>query len=63
MHCEASLVRSFFQKATGLQTGPHEYQTNLAKCQRLPDILAVPTGCGQTAAAVLSWAWRLRTTA
>ena len=51
---------SFFEKATGLQTGPHEYQTNLAECQRLPDIIAVPTGCGKTAAAVLSWAWRRR---
>ena len=52
--------RSFFEAATGLRTGPHEYQTNLAECGRLPDILAVPTGCGKTAAAVLSWVWRRR---
>ena len=52
--------RCFFNAATGLQTGPHEYQANLAECRRLPDILAVPTGCGKTAAAVLSWAWRRR---
>ena len=51
---------SFFKTATGLQTGPYEYQTNLAGCERLPEILAVPTGCGKTAAAVLSWAWRRR---
>ena len=32
----------------------------LAECRHLPDILAIPTGCGKTAAAVLSWAWRRR---
>lgn len=53
--------KHFFVKATGLPTGPHEYQAHLAECQSLPDILAVPTGCGKTAAAVLSWAWRRRT--
>ena len=52
--------RSFFKAATGLRTDPHEYQANLAECGHLPDILAVPTGCGKTAAAVLSWAWRRR---
>lgn len=52
--------RSFFETATGLRTGPHEYQDSLAECKRLPDILAVPTGCGKTAATVLSWAWRRR---
>ena len=41
-----------------MQTGPREYQEKLAQC--LPDILAVPTGCGKTAAAVLAWAWRRR---
>lgn len=51
---------SFFKAATGFQEGPREYQVNLAERQRLPDILAVPTGCGKTAAAVLSWAWRRR---
>lgn len=50
----------FFMDATGLPTGPREYQSHLAKCQELPDILSVPTGCGKTAAAVLSWAWRRR---
>lgn len=50
----------FFKAATGFQAGPHEYQANLAQYRRLPDILAVPTGCGKTAAAVLSWAWRRR---
>ena len=52
--------RSFFKQATGLTTGPHEYQAKLAECRRLPDILAIPTGCGKTAAAVLSWVWRRR---
>lgn len=50
----------FFVEATGLVSGPHEYQAHLAEFQRLPDILAVPTGCGKTAATVLSWAWRRR---
>ena len=58
MNCRP--FRPFFEAATGFQAGPREYQTNLAECQRLPDILAVPTGCGKTAAAVLSWAWRRR---
>lgn len=58
MRCRS--FRSFFETATGLRTGPHEYQTNLAECELLPDILAVPTGCGKTAATVLSWAWRRR---
>lgn len=52
--------RSFFEEATGLRTGPHQYQIDLAENERLPEILAVPTGCGKTAAAVLSWAWRRR---
>ena len=52
--------RSFFKTATDLRAGPHEYQANLAECELLPDILSVPTGCGKTAAAVLSWAWRRR---
>ena len=50
----------FFHAATGLERGPHEYQIQLATGPRLPDVLAVPTGCGKTAAAVLSWAWRRR---
>ncbi|MCY3818890.1 MAG: DEAD/DEAH box helicase [Gammaproteobacteria bacterium] len=51
---------SFFRRATGLKTAPYDYQADLAEVERLPDILAVPTGCGKTAAAVLSWAWRRR---
>lgn len=50
----------FFQTATGLASQPHEYQVQLATGPSLPDVLAVPTGCGKTAAAVLSWAWRRR---
>ncbi|MXV95570.1 MAG: DEAD/DEAH box helicase [Gemmatimonadetes bacterium] len=48
---------TFFREATGLRN-PYPYQTCLATDRRLPDILAVPTGCGKTAAAVLAWAWR-----
>ena len=51
---------SFFKAAAGLQTSPYDYQTDLAEGAPPPDILAVPTGCGKTAAAVLSWAWRRR---
>ena len=51
---------SFFKAAAGLQTSPYDYQTDLAERAHPPDILAVPTGCGKTAAAVLSWAWRRR---
>lgn len=48
---------TFFRDATGLRN-PYQYQAYLANDRRLPDILAVPTGCGKTAAAILAWAWR-----
>ena len=47
---------AFFRDATGLRN-PYQYQACLATDRRLPDILAVATGCGKTAAA-LAWAWR-----
>ena len=53
---------AFFGDATGLREGPYQYQACLANGRRLPDILAVPTGCGKTAAAILAWAWRRRET-
>ena len=55
-----SPFQSFFAAATGLQTSSYDYQTDMAEREHPPDILAVPTGCGKTAAAVLSWAWRRR---
>lgn len=51
---------AFFKAATGLSKGPYQYQDSLASGRRLPDIIAVPTGCGKTAAAILAWAWRRR---
>ena len=55
-----SSFQSFFTAATGLPKGPYDYQTDMAEGGHRPDILAVPTGCGKTAAAVLSWAWHRR---
>ena len=51
---------AFFKQATGLREGPYHYQAILASGRFMPDILAVPTGCGKTGAAVLAWAWRRR---
>jgi CRISPR-associated endonuclease/helicase Cas3 len=45
-----------FRTATG--NPPFPYQTALAETPDLPDLLTVPTGCGKTAAVVLSWLWR-----
>ena len=42
---------------------PYKYQEELATRDTPPTILNVPTGCGKTAAAVLSWLWRRRTEA
>ncbi len=41
-------------------TPAYPYQTSLALADELPELLAVPTGCGKTAAVVLAWLWRLR---
>ena len=49
---------AFFEAAIGSPTGPYPYQACLARSRCLPDVLAVPTGCGKTAAATLAWAWR-----
>lgn len=48
----------FFCSAVG--KNPYEYQKELAARNAPPTILSVPTGCGKTAAAVLSWLWRRR---
>lgn len=47
-----------FRRATGRP--PFPYQERLAVGAALPDLLAVPTGCGKTAAAILPWLWRRR---
>lgn len=49
----------WFARASGGRE-PHPFQRALACDGDLPDLLAVPTGCGKTAAAVLAWAWRRR---
>lgn len=51
---------SFFRQATGGDV-PFAFQSELATCDRWPDVLHVPTGSGKTAAAVLGWLWRRKT--
>jgi CRISPR-associated endonuclease/helicase Cas3 len=48
---------SFVEAATGRP--PYDYQARLAD-DGFPDVLAVPTGSGKTAAAVLPWLYRRR---
>lgn len=45
---------TFFDQATGNR--PFPYQARLAEAG-IPDLLTIPTGCGKTAAVVLSWMW------
>jgi CRISPR-associated endonuclease/helicase Cas3 len=47
-----------FQTATG-NPEPYEYQRRIAS-DGFPEVLAVPTGAGKTAAAVLPWLYRRR---
>lgn len=47
----------FFIKATGRDKGPFDYQRRLAEERELPQLLDIPTGCGKTAAVVLSSMW------
>ncbi|HYZ75002.1 MAG TPA: CRISPR-associated helicase Cas3', partial [Chthoniobacterales bacterium] len=61
----------FFRRATAIQTGPFDYQRRLACGEKVDNrhewlqssapcdsrIISVPTGCGKTAAAVLTWLW------
>ena len=49
-----------FIKATGIESGPFDFQRRIATEEDLPEILDVPTGCGKTAAVILSWIWRRR---
>ncbi|MGH9279268.1 MAG: type I-G CRISPR-associated helicase/endonuclease Cas3g [Acidimicrobiales bacterium] len=50
----------FVRLATGdPERKPYDYQDRLA-AEGLPELLAVPTGCGKTAAVVLGWLFRRR---
>lgn len=49
---------AFFHRATDRE--PYPYQSAFASAQELPRVLAVPTGTGKTATAVLGWLWRRR---
>jgi CRISPR-associated endonuclease/helicase Cas3 len=50
---------AFFKQATGLDSGPYDYQRRLAN-EPWPELLDVPTGLGKTAAVVLAWLWKRR---
>ncbi len=52
--------KDFFRQATGIEEGPFPYQERLATGDDLPQIVDIPTGCGKTAAVILSWIWRRR---
>ena len=47
---------TFFEAATGCP--PYPYQSRLA-AEGLPPVIEVPTGCGKSAAATLTWLWSL----
>jgi len=49
----------FFSQATGISSGPYDYQQRLAQNQ-WPDLLEIPTGLGKTAAVVLAWLYKRR---
>lgn len=55
-----TVYRDFVRRAAGdPELEPYDYQHRLA-AEGLPELLAVPTGCGKTAAVVLSWLFRRR---
>lgn len=54
----AEQFRDFFRRVTG--AWPYPYQERLATQPTLPELLAVPTGAGKTAAAIVGWMWRRR---
>ena len=49
-------IEAFYVRATGHQ--PYAYQAGLAKGERMPKLLRVPTGAGKTEAAILGWMYR-----
>jgi CRISPR-associated endonuclease/helicase Cas3 len=57
--------KDFFKTATGDGKGanghdPYPFQKRLATCDRLPELIDIPTGLGKTDAVVLAWLWRRR---
>ncbi|RKY03832.1 MAG: CRISPR-associated helicase Cas3', partial [Spirochaetes bacterium] len=46
----------FFNQATGFE--PFPYQLKLAKMEKIPNLIDIPTGAGKTAAIVLGWLYR-----
>ncbi len=53
---EALFAKAFGRKPS--EMSPHAYQLAIATERELPDLVAVPTGGGKTAAMVLGWLWR-----
>jgi CRISPR-associated endonuclease/helicase Cas3 len=49
---------AFLHAATGHT--PYDYQRRLASEPLQGDLIHVPTGAGKTAAAIISWLWRLK---
>ena len=59
--------KKFFEQATQTEKNPsglspYAYQVELATDDSIPTILSIPTGCGKTEAAILSWLWHRKTT-
>jgi hypothetical protein len=57
--------REFFRTATYDDNShqghdPYPFQTRLATCKVLPELIDIPTGLGKTDAVVLAWLWRRR---
>src|SRR4051812_3715122 len=55
----AMIFRELFETATA-GSSPYRYQERFANSPKLFDLLAVPTGSGKTATAVLGWLYRRR---
>ena len=60
MNSKETDYQFFFKSAMGKDNDPFPYQEKLATSSALPELLDIPTGCGKTAAVVLSWLWRRR---
>lgn len=51
---------SFFSKAMGQARKPFPFQRTFALAPDIPAFVAIPTGLGKTAMAVIGWLWRRR---